>query len=67
MDSVSACVIFPCTIKSRKRFFLVSAHLGSPEKKSRRMVVCVAVLLVPCIAAVNVLEVLMSALLGLSN
>ena len=34
MVGVSASVIFPCTIKSRRRFLLAPAHLGSPRKRA---------------------------------
>jgi len=37
---VYASVIFPCTIKSRRRFLLAPAHPGTPEKGCK-MVVCV--------------------------
>jgi len=38
---MSACVIFPCTIKSRRRFLLAPAHLGSPGKKAAKWLWCV--------------------------
>jgi len=42
--SVSAYVIFPCTIKSRKRFLLAPPHLGSPGKRAvKRLCVHVCV------------------------
>ena len=41
--SVSASVIFPCTIKSRRRFLLALAHPGSPGKRAIKMVVYVCV------------------------
>jgi len=44
MVGVSAFVIFPCTIKSRRRFLLAPPHLGS-QKRGHRMVVCVCVCL----------------------
>ena len=38
---VSASVIFPCTIKSRRRFLLAPAHPGSPGKRAiKRLCVC---------------------------
>ena len=41
---VSASVIFPCTIKSRRSFLLAPAQLGSPRKVAvKRMCVCVHV------------------------
>jgi len=45
---VSASDIFPCTIKSGRRFLLALAHPGSPEK-GHKMVVFVFVLVVSCI------------------
>jgi len=40
--SVYASGIFPCTIKSRRRFLLALAHLGSPGKRAvKRLCVCV--------------------------
>ena len=39
---VSASVIFPCTIKSR-RFLLALPHPGSPGKRAIKTVVCVCV------------------------
>ena len=45
MVRVSAFVIFPCTIKSR-RFVLALAHLGSPEKRAVKwLCVCVCIYL----------------------
>jgi len=39
---VSAYVIFPCTIKSRRRFVLAPAHINSPGKRAiKRLCVCV--------------------------
>ena len=45
MVGVSASVIFPCTIKSRRRFLLALAHLGSPRKRAIKlcMYVCLSV------------------------
>jgi len=44
MVGVSASVIFPCTIKSR-RFLLAPAHLGSPGKRAViRLYMCVVLL-----------------------
>ena len=43
---MSASVIFPCTIKSRRRFLLVPAHPGSPIERAvklKRLCVCVCV------------------------
>ena len=34
MVSVSSSVIFPCTMKSRRRFILAPAYLGSPGKRA---------------------------------
>ena len=45
MVGVSASVIFPCTIKSR-RFLLAPAHPGGPGKKGRKTVECVFVCVV---------------------
>jgi len=39
--SVSASDISHCTIKSRRRFLLVLAHLGSPRKRVVKWFVCV--------------------------
>jgi len=42
MVSVSASLIFPCTIKSRRRFLLAPAHRGSPGNRVvKRLCVCV--------------------------
>ena len=42
--SVPASVIFPCTIKSRRRFLLAPAHPGGPGKTPvKRLCVCVVV------------------------
>ena len=42
--SVSASVIFPCTIKSRRRFLLAPAHPGIPGKRAvKRLRVCIVV------------------------
>jgi len=37
---VSAFDVFPCTIKSRRRFLLAPAHPGSPGKKTVNGCVC---------------------------
>ena len=43
MVGVSASVIFPCTIKSRRNLFLLApAHPGAPGKRAvKRLCVCV--------------------------
>jgi len=42
MVGVYAYVIFPCTIKSRRRFLLAPAHPGSPRKRAiKQLCVCV--------------------------
>jgi len=44
MVSVSASDIFPCTIKSGRRFLPAPAHTGSPGKRAvKRLCVCVCV------------------------
>jgi len=48
MVGVSASVIFPCTIKSRRRFLLAPADLGSPGKRAVKQVVSVLLYLCPC-------------------
>jgi len=57
MVNVSASVIFPCTIKSRRRFLLTLAYSGSPRKRAVKrscMCACVSIykngkhLSVPC-------------------
>jgi len=40
---VSASVIFPCTIKSKRRYLLALAHLGSPGKWAVIVFVCLCV------------------------
>jgi len=42
---LSTSVIFPCTTKSRRRFLLAPAHLGSAGKGAIKMVVSVCVYL----------------------
>ena len=45
---MSASVIFPCTIKPRRRFLLAPAHPGSPGKRRKMTVsVCVCITRVP--------------------
>ena len=42
MVGVSVSVIFPCTIKSKRRFLLALAHPGGPGKRAvKRLCVCV--------------------------
>jgi len=43
MIGVSASVMFPCTMKSRRRFLLELPHPGSPGKRAIKTVVCVCV------------------------